>query len=640
MIQFTHNSCNTLRYCLDHGILCDFTITYNSSVYRCHKAIVRLNSSLLESHIDENLESFDCPESLQVSNDVLLSLLRYFYGTCLDLTPVNSVEVLDLSRFFQCTDLENEVKHVIRNFQENSAQISVSGMLNTMFYTIDSDFKIIYKNCHLNLHRFILAAYTKFFKTKWSRKWEASESNESDFSNELLVNEQVFKDFFTSFYTGTITVSVDNIFDVYHLACIFGVPDLISFCVDYIKSADNNTEWIFSSLLKSDESENLEFVKEIALKLSKIDLKECHGIVLRPSTIKYLSNVDTIWVLKCIVASYQANSLKSSTENFDSLWNSKSLTESFTQINISSLDSVVLFATIKSLFDLKETFPCLVQISIQLIENNPLTFPLEWMLLLITSADSQGDQETTEQLSSKLEGVCTIEKCKKEVLSAIKLKASTLKLIIQATSSEHLVLWSIESITSSWNDSLLSVQDVEQLLPLIKVSNCDCLEVYEKLATLSTVDVLEICVCKYLTFKVMSEMVKQIRGEHRRSSQLFRVRFLKDDMSDLEIPRLGRRAPVTPHVKTLTSQLPSSSDDDLVDMSIPISPPVALSAASSANNLRYDVVQNKFITQEPEDDSFSSEEDDFESISSSVNAMIPFDVAIAEIIQNQRKTFM
>ncbi|KAL0212353.1 hypothetical protein RCL1_005979 [Eukaryota sp. TZLM3-RCL] len=137
------------------------------------------------------------------------------------------------------------------------------------------------------------------------------------------------------------------------------------------------------------------------------------------------------------------------------------------------------------------------------------------------------------------------------------------------------------------------------------------------------------------------------------------VRFMKDDMSDLEIPRLGRRAPVTPHVKTLPSQLPSSSDDDLVDMSIPISPPdqtythqpstvlsaSALSTASSVvaqgpNNVHYDVVQNKWITQEPEDDPFSSGEDDFESISSSVNAKIPFDAAIAEIIQNQSKTLM
>ncbi|KAL0217527.1 hypothetical protein RCL1_008108 [Eukaryota sp. TZLM3-RCL] len=143
---------------------------------------------------------------------------------------------------------------------------------------------------------------------------------------------------------------------------------------------------------------------------------------------------------------------------------------------------------------------------VPIMAKEPVLFSSKLYLLLLKQADDTNNNKVIHEMLACVDGVLTAEKWNKRE-EQISLKFDTLALFAKTATSEHLILWTIETLVKSWSDSMLSVDDFSIILLSLNISCCDPLLVYSSLAGVGNVSELEQMICKFTHKNLMRRMV-------------------------------------------------------------------------------------------------------------------------------------
>ncbi|KAL0212573.1 hypothetical protein RCL1_006199 [Eukaryota sp. TZLM3-RCL] len=415
-----------------------------------------------------------------------------------------------MSRSFECNFLENSVKKVIEGSRKMNIQRSTAKFVSYMSQDNLRDYTIVYKSVRIHVHKFILASVSSCFHKKWSHQWESFEPIESDLSSELNVDEQEFE----SFCNVELKVTTENIFDVFHLSFVFELDKLKVFCKDLLSRARVSHHWVLRVLQQADTAGNYEIVKELNTVLQRIPkLEDVPGVELSADVFEYLSvKLNPYWVLKCVSASVVSKTAPT--------WGSKQLLDILGTWNLVALNLYVVFCILEPLLHVQELFPTLCQLSAQIMQTNFQTFPVDWFLTLVQKCDNYVLFDGIDQLTSVIEEVMTLNKCTSPFI--FPLQHSSLELVLKHCKSHHLVLWSLHLLAESWKVKTINIHAFKFLLPLINVSMCDPLLVYDTLSDLiqDETQSLQDYVCHFLAASLMPRMMCEITSLREHIAQI------------------------------------------------------------------------------------------------------------------------
>ncbi|KAL0227588.1 hypothetical protein RCL1_003732 [Eukaryota sp. TZLM3-RCL] len=511
MTTFSHNTIECLLRCLKETMLTDFELTFNDQTVLCHRAIVSQSSKRLQTLIQKNQDSYDLGDDDEACIDHLVSIINSFYGEVLDLNADNTVPLLFISKSLSCSDLSAACKNFVKTHDQpsQSYQLSVEMILQNLSNDHFQDYQIAFNDRSLHIHKFLFAAMSPYFRTKFSRNWQESEDNCSDFSKLLQVSASSFSNFFDSFYTGKLEVNLENAFDYSHLAWYFQLSELERFCNNFIQQSKAEYSWVTSSVLKAINSEDYRFIQIISTKISEIpDLSNCDPIAVHPLFFENLnSNIDVSWLLKCLVSSCSHYSEQK-------IWTPKSLEKSIENVKFDTLPVDKIYQIIEPMFSISDLFDFLLSFSLSIFSKFTSEVPLNWFLWFIVESDLRKEFSLISQVSKLLNEIFTPENISQVPITSF--NSETLRLFAINSKKEHLVLWMINCLIEVWSSSQLNVEDFLKILMSIDISESQYELVYPTLSRLFSDEILRPILFEFNSLKLVPRLLKDALEEKKR----------------------------------------------------------------------------------------------------------------------------
>ncbi|KAL0225551.1 hypothetical protein RCL1_003463 [Eukaryota sp. TZLM3-RCL] len=525
MVTFTHNSLEYLLRCLRETLLTDFELTFNDQTVSCHKAIVSQSSRRLQTLIQKNQDSYDLGDDDEASIEHLLSIIKSFYGEVLDLNAQNALPIVFLSKSLSCSDLSSACKNFVQAHDQakQSYQMSMKTILENLSNDNFSDHQIIFHDQSLHIHKFLFAAISPYFKAKFSRNWQESEENTTDFTKLLQVSPSSFINFFTSFYTGKLEVNLENAFDFSHLAWYFQLSELEKFVNNFIENSDSEYNWVTSSVLKATTSEDYRFIKIISSKISEIpNLSSCNPIPVHPLFFENLTSIiDVSWLLKCLIFSY-------SNYSEENVWTPKSLEKSFETINFDTLPIDEIYQIIEPLFSISDLFDFLSSFSLSFCSKFTSQVPLNWFTWFVFECDKRKEFNLISQVSEFLDEIITPENISQVPITSF--NSETLLLFAINTKKEHLVIWMINCLIELWSNSQLNAEEFSKILMSIDISESQYELVYSTLSRLFSDEILRPILFEFNSLKLVPRLLKDALEEKKRLG----IEMIKQEKINIE----------------------------------------------------------------------------------------------------------
>ncbi|KAL0225392.1 hypothetical protein RCL1_003304 [Eukaryota sp. TZLM3-RCL] len=501
MPEFHHNVLDFLLNAQSMSLHTDFEINFNQERVPCHKAIVSQFSERLSSLIQNNQDSHEVDEYVEASYGDLLSLVQCFYGKTLAITSENALCLFLLAKSLSCSDLTSVCKSFVGTVKPIEYQIPVSTILEKLSNDNFKDHEIIFHDQSLHIHKFLFAAISPYFKAKFSRNWQESEENTTDFTKLLQVSPSSFINFFTSFYTGKLEVDVENAFDISHLAWYFQLSELEKFVNNFIENSESEYNWVTSLVSKAITSQDYRFIKIISPKISEIpNLSNCDPIPVHPLFFENLtSNIDVSWLLRCLVFS-------STSYSEENVWTPKSLEKSFEQVKIETLPIDEIHQIIEPLFSISDLFDFLSSFSLSIFSKIPSQVPIKWFIWFIVECEKRKEFNLISQISEILNEIITPENI--DQVQVTSFNSETLRLFAINSRKEHLVIWMINCLIELWSTSQLNVEEFSRILMGFDLSETRFELVYSTLAKLFSDEILRPILFEFVSIKLVPRLVK------------------------------------------------------------------------------------------------------------------------------------
>ncbi|KAL0216979.1 hypothetical protein RCL1_007462 [Eukaryota sp. TZLM3-RCL] len=501
---YQHNSLQALKNCLDNQLHPDFSLSFKNSSLHCHNALLSPSSQLLASLITQQTNDYTITSDLDASDNILSSVLSTFYGHPLSLSKANIIDVLHLSWNLKAVDLYNFTKDCIVNKRDATFQLPINKILNNLLNDNFKDQSIVYQNKSIQIHKFLLASVSGWFKKKWSHNWQGHDfiENTSEFTDKLHVNQDCFETFFKSIYAGQLVLSTENVFDYSHLAFYFEFNDLTKFINEFIKQTPSDVEWIFPAIEKANTSLDLRFVALMSDKLACIsDLSNRDGISVEPEVLKTFNfnSVNNQWILKCLTKSFL--------ECNDQLWNCQEVSTCLNLIDLNRIKVVDLYYIIFPLLKVSELFQVCVEFSLRVFSTFSATVPIEWIKWFIEQTNQHDSTSALEDFSILLETI--VVKSRVSSLILTQLKPFSLQLFALNCKSSHLVLWVLNLLVKSFKSKIVSTSDLGTVLNSICLDFTDSANVYQVIDYLINDESSSIVVNEFIVKKVFPKVVRE-----------------------------------------------------------------------------------------------------------------------------------
>ncbi|KAL0225048.1 hypothetical protein RCL1_002960 [Eukaryota sp. TZLM3-RCL] len=495
---FTHNLKSILSNSLIIKSHLDFSLSLKSRSQKCHKAILSQFSTFMTRLFSKGDDSYELPDTLDGSISDLSSIINSLYGEPLHVTGQNVFQIHEIAKHLGITQLTDFCKQVHVTLKPADFLVKSSVVLSSLN---DDQFKnhtIVYKNSKIKMEKFLLASVSQYFNTKFA----LDDSSTSDFSQYFNIDFQIFIEFFNSFYSGTLSISLDSIFEFSHLSFYFTLTNLYKYCLETIKNSKPHRDWIFPALLKAEIEQNFEFINILSNQMTNIhDLNNWNPLALSLDAFGYFNQeINPQWLFKSI-----CSSILNSTENLNPCEFSKLMQK----YSLQELSIDFIASTIEPLIEKSEMLDVIADFLVPIMTKDPVLFSSKLYLLLLKQADETNNNKVIHEMLACVDGVLTAEKWNKRE-EQISLKFETLALFAKVATSEHLILWTIETLVKSWSDSLLSVDDFSTTLLSLNVSCCDPLLVYSSLVHLDTDPQLEQLIYRFSYKELLPTMVVRI----------------------------------------------------------------------------------------------------------------------------------
>ncbi|KAL0210406.1 hypothetical protein RCL1_004842 [Eukaryota sp. TZLM3-RCL] len=518
MSVFQHKSLDYLLLAQREALLTDFDIVFNETSVSCHKAIVSQSSQRLQKLIHKNHNDYDLPEFDDATIDDLTNLVRCFYGQSLDVTTPNALPLYFLSKSLSCAELATICKSVSANSSPKTHQIPSSTILKNLQNDEFKDHQIIFHDQSINIHKFLFASMSRYFKAKFTRNWQESEDTTTDFSKLLQVSPSSFFNFFTSFYDGKLEVNLENAFDHSHLAWYFQLSELEKFVQNFIENFVSEYNWVTALVLKAIKSEDFRFIRIISAKISEIpDLSNCNPIPVHPLFFENLtSDIDISWLLKCVVFSYSSYSK-------DNVWTPQSLEKSIETVKIDSLPVDEIYQIIEPLFSISDLFEFLSTFSISIFSKFTYQVPLNWFTWFLAESDLRREFNLISQVSPFLNEIITPENINQIQINSF--HSETLNLFALETKKEHLIIWILNCLIELWSSSKLKVSGFSRILMALNLEESNVDLIYSTLGKLISDKILKPILFEFVSIKLVPRMVKESHEEKK---------ILRGEISELQ----------------------------------------------------------------------------------------------------------
>ncbi|KAL0212653.1 hypothetical protein RCL1_006279 [Eukaryota sp. TZLM3-RCL] len=499
MSVFQHNSLDCLIQAQAEALVADFNVIFNETSVSCHKAIVSQSSQRLQKLIHKNQNDYDLPEFDDATVDHFNALVSCFYGQSLNLTSSNALPLYFLSKSLSCTDIATECKKVVEQTTSITHQIPTSTIFKNLQNDEFKDHQITFHDQSINIHKFLFASMSRYFKAKFTRNWQESEDTTTDFTKLLQVSPSSFFNFFTSFYDGKLEVNLENAFDYSHLAWYFQLSELEKFVQNFIENSVSEYNWVTALVLKAIKSEDFRFIRIISAKISEIqDLSNCNPIAVHPLFFESLtSNIDIFWLLKCLTMFGLLEVLKS-------------------QLKLSKIDSLPvdeIYQIIEPLFSISDLFEFLSTFSISIFSRFTSQVPLNWFTWFLAESDLRKEFNLISQVSSSLNELITPENINQIQINSF--HSETLNLFALETKKEHLIIWILNCLIELWSSSKLKVSDFSRVLMALNLEESNVDLIYSTLGKLISDEILKPILFEFVSIKLVPRMVKESHEEKK-----------------------------------------------------------------------------------------------------------------------------
>ncbi|KAL0217971.1 hypothetical protein RCL1_008819 [Eukaryota sp. TZLM3-RCL] len=508
MSVFQHNILQALKTAQEEAIQSDFQLVINEQPINCHKVIISHDSKRLNSAIQKNQDSFDVGDYDDVTVNDLVTLLHSFYGQTLTITNDNGLPLYLLSKALSCSYLANLSQTVLKTCSSSKYKVKLEEIMSNLKQDDLKDFEIVFHDVVIRIHKFLFAAISPYFRTKFSNNWQESEENCSNFTNLLQVSPSSLSNFFTSFYDGKLEVTLENAFEYSHLAWYFKLSELEKFVHNFIENSESEYNWVASFVSKAIKSEDFRFIKIISAKISEIpDLSNCDPIPVHPLFFENLnSNIDVSWLLKCLVFSYT----NYSEEN---VWTAKSLEKSIEMIKTDSLPIDEIYQIIEPLFSISDLFDFLSSFSLSVFSKFTSQVPLNWFTWFIVESDLRKEFNLISQVSGLLNEIITPENIDQVPITSF--NSETLRLFAINSKKEHLVIWMINCLIELWSNSQLNVKEFSRILMGFDLSETRIELVYSTLGKLFSNELIRTILFEFIALKLVPKLIQDGQEEKK-----------------------------------------------------------------------------------------------------------------------------
>ncbi|KAL0224953.1 hypothetical protein RCL1_002865 [Eukaryota sp. TZLM3-RCL] len=485
-------------------VLTDFDIIYCEQVFPCHKAVAVAASKTIASCVASNDFSLIVPASIETTPEAVQSVIDSFYGVPLNVTNKNALEIYEFSRFIGMSPLFDVCKDSLKEYQPKKFNTTIESVLFDLENDQFRDFFLVYKNVRIKLHKFLLATLCPVFLSRFELQ---PGDNEWNFTDLLTIQESSFEQFFTSFYKDNITIDLENLFDISHLAFYFQMSSLESCCDSLMNSAEPLVSWIFPSLESADKADDLRFVDRLASVLVKVDdLAQSEPVAIKPDVLyKLCPNVNVFWLSTVLVHSYFHYDY-----NNQRVWTPNEVQKALTQIDTNTLTINQLYSTFKPLLKVEELFSVLSEFSLTRFTIEKSEVPSEWLVWLMVELDKNeptNELNLTTRFASLLSKV--FSKAKLSLIEPLVLHPKSFNVYLSNITQQYLILWFLLSLIISWKvENHWTIEIFDEILSIVNLENVDSRELIAVLRPLENIAELFDFFCKFMSTKVTPLVIR------------------------------------------------------------------------------------------------------------------------------------
>ncbi|KAL0225487.1 hypothetical protein RCL1_003399 [Eukaryota sp. TZLM3-RCL] len=485
--------------------LTDYEIIFEGRTFPCHKAVAVLTSKTIASSVVSHDNTLIFDEDLDVTAEVIETVVDSLYGSNFEISKDNAIEVLDFARFMGMSSLQKLSKSAIKNYEDKSYTPSLEAVLSDLENDQFRDFSLVYKNVRIKLHKFLLTTLCPVFLSRFALQ---PGDNEWNFTDLLTIQESSFEEFFTSFYKDNIIITLENLFDISHLASYFKMSSLVSCCDSLMNSAEPLVGWIFPALESADKADDLRFVHRLASVLVKVDdLAQSHPVAIKPDVLfKLCPNVNVFWLTTVLVHSY----FHYESNNNQRVWTPNEVEKALTQIDTNTLTINQLFSVIQPLLKVEELYSVLSEFSLTRFTIEKSEIPSEWLVWLMVELDKNeptNELNLTTRFASLLSKV--FSKAKLSLIEPLVLHPKSFTIYLSNITQQYLILWFVRSLIISWKvENHWTVEIFDEILSIVNLENVDSRELIAVLRPLENISELFDFFCKFMSTKVIPLVIR------------------------------------------------------------------------------------------------------------------------------------
>ncbi|KAL0216952.1 hypothetical protein RCL1_007435 [Eukaryota sp. TZLM3-RCL] len=504
-IVHDHSTLDRLLTQRRNACLTDYEIIFEGRTFPCHKAVAVLTSKAIASSLVSHGDTLIVDEDLDVTAEVIETVVDSLYGSNLDINSDNALEVFEFAKFMGMSSLQKLSKSVIKNFEQKAYIPSLEAVLSDLENDQFRDFSLVYKNVRIKLHKFLLATLCPVFLSRFALQ---PGGNEWNFTDLLTIQESSFEQFFTSFYKDNITITLENLFDISHLAFYFQMSSLVSCCDSLMNSAELLVGWIFPALESADKADDLRFVDRLASVLVKVDdLAQSDPVAIKPDVFyKLCPNVNVFWLSTVLVHSY----FHYESNNNQRVWTPNEVEKALTQIDTNTLTINQLFSIVQPLLKVEELYSVLSEFSLTRFTTEKSEIPSEWLIWLMVELDKNeptNELNLTTRFASLLSKV--FSKAKLSLIEPLVLHPKSFNVYLSNITQQYLILWFIRSLIISWKvENRWTVEIFDEILSIVNLENVDSRELIAVLRALENISELFDFYCKFMSVKVTPLVIR------------------------------------------------------------------------------------------------------------------------------------
>ncbi|KAL0225061.1 hypothetical protein RCL1_002973 [Eukaryota sp. TZLM3-RCL] len=504
-IVHNHSTLDRLLTQRRNACLTDYEIIFEDRTFPCHKAVAVLTSKTIASSVVSHGDTLIFDEDLDVTAEVIETVIDSLYGSNLDISKDHAIEVLDFARFMGMYSLQELSKSAIKNYEDKSYTPSLEAVLSDLENDQFRDFSLVYKNVKIKLHIFLLATLCPVFLSRFALQ---PGDNEWNFTDLLTIQESSFEEFFTSFYKDNIIITLENLFDISHLASYFKMSSLVSCCDSLLNSAEPLVSWIFPALESADKADDLRFVDRLASVLVKVDdLAQSDPVAIKPDLLcKLCPNVNVFWLSTVLVHSY----FHYESNNNQRVWTPNEVEKALSQIDTNTLTINQLFSVIQPLLKVEELYSVLSEFSLTRFTIEKSEIPSEWLVWLMVELDKNeptNELNLTTRFASLLSKV--FSKAKLSLIEPLVLHPKSFNIYLSNITQQYLILWFVRSLIISWKvENHWTVEIFDEILSIVNLEKVDSRELIAVLRPLENIAELFDFYCKFLSVKVTPLVIR------------------------------------------------------------------------------------------------------------------------------------